>query len=84
MTIEDYCISLNPNNFFLVVLGVVDMCHDLLSLSRQIGRISDGVFSAELFAHILAVPLSMFAIISTKIKPKCLFGIVIRIWATKT
>ena len=30
MTIEDYCISLNPNNFFLVVLGVVDMCHDLL------------------------------------------------------
>ena len=31
MTIEDYCISLNPNNFFLVVLGVVDMCHDLLS-----------------------------------------------------
>ena len=31
MTIEDYCISLNPNNFFLVVLGVVDMCHDLLN-----------------------------------------------------
>ena len=31
MTIEDYCISLNPNNFFLVVLVVVDMCHDLLS-----------------------------------------------------
>ena len=30
VTIEDYCISLNPNNFFLVVLGVVDMCHDLL------------------------------------------------------
>ena len=35
MTIEDYCISLNPNNFFLVVLGVVDMCHDLLSISIQ-------------------------------------------------
>ena len=32
MTIEDYCISLNPNNFFLVVLGVVDMCHDLLKV----------------------------------------------------
>ena len=31
MTIEDYCISLNLNNFFLVVLGVVDMCHDLLN-----------------------------------------------------
>ena len=31
MTIEDYCISLNPNNFFLVVLGVVDMCHLLLN-----------------------------------------------------
>ena len=30
MTIEDYCISLNPNNFFLVVLGVVDMCQLLL------------------------------------------------------
>ena len=28
VTIEDYCISLNPNNFFLVVLGVVDMCHE--------------------------------------------------------
>ena len=35
MTIEDYCISLNPNNFFLVVLGVVDMCHDLLKASNQ-------------------------------------------------
>ena len=31
MTLEDYCISLNPNIFFLVVLGVVDMCHDLLN-----------------------------------------------------
>ena len=36
MTIEDYCISLNPNNFFLVVLGVVDMCHDLLSTKRYV------------------------------------------------
>ena len=32
MTIEDYCISLNPNNFFLVVLGVVDMYHNLLKV----------------------------------------------------
>ena len=34
VTIEDYCISLNPNNFFLVVLGVVGMCHDLLNKKR--------------------------------------------------
>ena len=48
MTIEDYCISLNPNNFFLVVLGVVDMCHDLLNIpgyfpepikSRKLGKL---------------------------------------------
>ena len=36
MTIEDYCISLNPNNFFLVVLGVVDMCHDTVEDGRKI------------------------------------------------
>ena len=39
MTIEDYCISLNLNNFFLVVLGVVDMCHDLLN--NQVGMLGD-------------------------------------------
>ena len=32
VTIEDYCISLNLNNFFLVVLGVVDMYQTLLKI----------------------------------------------------
>ena len=32
MTILDCCISLKPNIFFLVVLGVVDMCHNLLNI----------------------------------------------------
>ena len=31
MTLLDYCISLNSIQFFLVVLGVVDMCHLLLN-----------------------------------------------------
>ena len=49
MTIEDYCISLNPNNFFLVVLGVVDMCHDLLSESQNFKKSFLGGMVVQLF-----------------------------------
>ena len=52
MTIEDYCISLNPNNFFLVVLGVVDMCHDLLKIYLIIEIKDDRIQ----FDHIIKSP----------------------------
>ena len=52
MTIEDYCISLNPNNFFLVVLGVVDMCHDLLNVPKFLLNIGTIFLDTYLIAHI--------------------------------
>ena len=52
MTIEDYCISLNPNNFFLVVLGVVDMWHDLLNVSAWLYRL---ILSNEKFSLTLSI-----------------------------
>ena len=36
VTIIDYCISLNSVQLFLVVLGVVDMCHLLLNKKLHI------------------------------------------------
>ena len=49
MTIDDYCISLNLNNFFLVVLGVVDMYHNLLSVRSR--------FSGENLMHFTVLSL---------------------------
>ena len=36
MTILDFCISLNSVQKFLVLLGVVDMCHLLLTLFQLV------------------------------------------------
>ena len=52
MTLEDYCISLNLNKIFLVVLGVVDMYHNLLNIELMISQIpiqdSDRIISVVL------------------------------------
>ena len=64
VTIEDYCISLNPNNFFLVVLGVVDMCHDLLK--RKPSSILDWLPGLKTFAWTVSRPSLLQVMPSSK------------------